>query len=124
MKRILFVLAAAGLTAAGSTAGAQTIAPECAAAATSANIAQGYDVAFDADRGVCIATPARVGAAVVSSQTAPAPAAPAAAGAGAAAAPAAPAFGAGAAFGGLGVTGLVVGGSLLTFVGISTTGGT
>ena len=103
MKRVVFALTTAGLVAAGSVAAAQSIAPECAASAASAGMEQGYDIAFDAERGVCVAAVSGADA-VVSSQ-----AEVAAAGA----------------LGGIGATGaIIVGVATLTFIGVSSTGGT
>ena len=57
MKRIPLGVTAAVFAVAGSMAAAQTISPECVAAAANAGLSQTHSVAFDADRSVCIATP-------------------------------------------------------------------
>lgn len=103
MKRVLFVLATAGLTSAGSIVAAQSIAPECAVAAASAGLDQGgYDVAFDAQQGVCVAMAAGTDA-TVSSQAA---------------------LGGGLMTGGLGAGAAIAGFAALTFVAVASTGGT
>ncbi|MGY6633778.1 MAG: hypothetical protein ACXIU8_08520 [Alkalilacustris sp.] len=104
MKRVLFVLATAGLMSAGSIVAAQSIAPECAVSAASAGLDQGgYDVVFDAQQGVCVAMAAGTEA-TVSSQAAPA--------------------GGLLLGGGVGTMAAFAGLAALTFVGVSSTGGT
>ena len=57
MKRISLALTAAAITAAGSMASAQAIAPECVSVAATAGLTQTHTVVFDAAQGACIATP-------------------------------------------------------------------